>query len=176
MMTKALIINGGHTKFSRLTGIEQTIQATLNRAGVATETLYVHELPATDVLTANFASEVIQAATAKVTAADVVVLLTPIFKGSYSGILKTFLDLLPQKGFQQKTIIPAAIGGSIAHLLALEYALSPVASILGATTITAPIYIIDSQVEKLENGGYVLDAAATERIEHVVLQAIPLPV
>lgn len=175
-MTKAIIINGGHTKFSRLTGVEQTIVQTLQKAGAAVDTLYVHDLPATDVLTANFASAAIQEAVAKVGEADVVVLLTPVFKGAYSGILKTFLDLLPQKGLQNKTVIPAAIGGSIAHLLSLQYALVPVASILGATSIAQPIYIVDSQVEKLEGGGYQLDAEGIERIEQVVFTTIPVSV
>ncbi|MER2107870.1 MAG: NADPH-dependent FMN reductase [Solibacillus sp.] len=173
-MTKAIIINGGHTKFSRLTGMEQAIEQALAKAGATVETLAVHELPATDVLTANFKSVAIQQAVVKVGEADIVVLLTPIFKGAYSGILKAFLDLLPQKGLQNKTVIPAAIGGSIAHLLALQYALVPVASILGATSITQPIYIVDTQVEKLEAGGYQLDAEATERIEQVVFQAVPV--
>lgn len=173
-MTKAIIINGGHTKFSRLTGVEQTIEQALAKAGADVQTLYVHELPATDVLTANFASPAIQQAVATVGEAEIVILLTPIFKGAYSGILKTFLDLLPQKGLEAKTVIPAAIGGSIAHLLALQYALVPVASILGATAISQPIYIVDTQVEKLETGGYQLDAEGTERIERVIFQAVPV--
>ena len=165
-MTKAILVNGSNTKFSRLTGVQQQVEAALQAQGIDTEVLYVHEIPAEDLILANFGSEAVKAATAKVAEADVVVLLTPIYKASYTGILKTFLDLIPQKGFENKLIFPVAIGGSIGHLLAIDYALKPVASALGASHITHTVYVVDTQVEKLEDGGYKVDTEAIGRIEH----------
>ena len=165
-MTKAILINGGNSIASRLTGIQQYIENLLDTQGITHETIQVHQLPAQDLITANFASEAIAKEIVKVGEADIVFFLTPIYKGSFTGILKTFIDLLPQKGLENKTVIPVAIGGSIAHLLALEYSLKPVLSILGATTVSSPIYIVDSQVTKTENG-FTLDQAAVDRIEKV---------
>ncbi|MBD8033991.1 NADPH-dependent FMN reductase [Solibacillus merdavium] len=165
-MTKAILINGGNSISSRLTGIQQYIETLLDAQGITHETIQVHQLPAQDLITANFASEAISKEIVKVGEADIVFFLTPIYKGSFTGILKTFIDLLPQKGLENKTVIPVAIGGSIAHLLALEYSLKPILSILGATTISSPIYIVDSQVTKTENG-FTLDQAAVDRIEKV---------
>lgn len=59
-------------------------------------------------------------------AADVVIVATPIYKAAYSGLLKVFLDLLPPDALRGKTVLPLAMGGSLAHLLALDYALKPV--------------------------------------------------
>ena len=171
-MTRAIIINGGNSVNSRLTGIEQKIQALLKKDGIEYDVISVHQLPAQDLITANFASEEIKKSIVKVGEADIVFFLTPIYKGSFTGILKTFIDLLPQKGLENKIAVPVAIGGSIAHLLALEYSLKPVLSILGATHITNPIYIVDSQVERLDNG-YALDEDATDRIEKV-LKTLPI--
>lgn len=165
-MTKAIIINGGNTVASRLTGVQQSIEKLLTENGIRFEEILVHQLNAQDLITANYASEEIAREIVKVGEADIVFFLTPIYKGSYTGILKTFIDLLPQKGLENKIIIPVAIGGSIAHLLALEYSLKPVLSILGATTIASPIFIVDSQVTRSETG-YVLDEDAQERIEKV---------
>ena len=165
-MTKAVLINGGNSISSRLTGVQQHIETFLENQGISNEVIQVHQLPAVDLITANFSSETIAKEIVKVGEADIVIFLTPIYKGSYTGILKTFIDLLPQKGLENKVVIPVAIGGSIAHLLALEYSLKPVLSILGATTITSPIYIVDSQVARTEEG-YTLDEAAVERIEKV---------
>ncbi|MER1957289.1 MAG: NADPH-dependent FMN reductase [Solibacillus sp.] len=165
-MTKAILINGGNSIASRLTGVENVIAANLQAKGVEVDVIQVHQLPADDLITANYASEAIAKEIIKVGEADIVVFLTPIYKGSYTGILKTFIDLLPQKGLEGKQVIPVAIGGSIAHLLALEYSLKPVLSILGATTIESPIYIVDSQVARTDDG-FTLDEAATERIEKV---------
>ena len=165
-MTKAILINGGNSVTSRLTGVQQHIEALLEKQGISNEVIHVHQLPAEDLITANYSSEAIAKEIVKVGEADIVIFLTPIYKGSYTGILKTFIDLLPQKGLENKVVIPVALGGSIAHLLALEYSLKPVLSILGATTITSPIYIVDSQVTRTEDG-YTLDEAAVERIEKV---------
>lgn len=165
-MTKAILINGGNSVASRLTGVQQSIESLLEQQGISHETIQVHQLPAEDLITANYASEAIAEEIVKVGEADIVFFLTPIYKGSYTGILKTFIDLLPQKGLENKIVVPVAIGGSIAHLLALEYSLKPVLSILGATTISSPIYIVDSQVTKTDNG-FILEEAAKERIEKV---------
>ena len=165
-MAKAVLVNGGNSVTSRLTGVQQSIESLLEQQGISHETIQVHQLPAEDLITANYASETIAEEIVKVGEADIVFFLTPIYKGSYTGILKTFIDLLPQKGLENKIVVPVAIGGSIAHLLALEYSLKPVLSILGATTISSPIYIVDSQVTKTDNG-FSLDEAAQERIEKV---------
>ncbi|MGA5194026.1 NAD(P)H-dependent oxidoreductase [Streptomyces exfoliatus] len=55
-----------------------------------------------------------------------------IYKAAYSGLLKTFLDLLPQHAFAGKPVLPLATGGSPAHVLAPEYALRPILTAFGA--------------------------------------------
>lgn len=167
-MTKAILINGSNTVYSRLTGVQQQAEQALQAHGIDTEILYVHQLPAEDLILANFGSEAIKTATAKVEAADIVVILTPIYKAAYTGILKTFLDLIPQKGLEGKLVWPIAIGGSIGHLLAIDYALKPVVTVLGATHIAHTVFVVDKQVTKLADGHYEVDAAARERIAHQV--------
>lgn len=163
-MTKALLINGSNTEFSRLTGVQHEVERQLQERGIETETLFVHQLPSNDLILANFGSEAVKHAVSKVEQVDVIVLLTPIFKASFTGILKTFLDLIPQKGFVNKTIVSVAIGGSISHLLAIDYALKPVVTALGATHITQTIFVVDRDVEKLENGKYALNEDIIARI------------
>ncbi|HWK23533.1 MAG TPA: NADPH-dependent FMN reductase [Ureibacillus sp.] len=163
-MVKAVIINGNNKKVSRLTGIHYYIQDFLEKEGISTSSIFVHELPAEDLITANFASEEIAKANKKVADAEIVFILTPIFKASYTGILKTFLDLIPQKGLENKKVVPIAIGGSIGHLLAIEYALKPVISVLGATEIFNTVFVLDQQVERLENGEYKIQGVVLERL------------
>lgn len=83
------------------------------------------------LLHAQFEHPLIRQALAEVAQAHVVLIATPIYKAAYSGVLKAFLDLLPQDALRGKTVLPLATGGSIAHLLALDYALKPVLSALG---------------------------------------------
>lgn len=170
---KAVIINGGYSVSSRLTGIEQEVETLLVKNSVPFEKIIVHKLPAEALLTANFAHPEIVANITKVNEADIVILLTPVFKGAYSGILKTFVDLLPQKGFVNKIVLPIAIGGSIAHLLSIEYALNPVASILGATHITNPVYVVEKHVTRVDDS-FVVDQDVTERLDTVLQQVVTL--
>lgn len=164
-MTKAVIINGSNSKSSRVTAIHEKVENHLMAQGVEVHSNYVHELPAVDLITANFASESIQLENKWVEEAQIIVILTPIYKASFSGILKTYLDVLPQKALHEKIILPIAVGGSIGHLLALEYALKPVLAVLGATTIAHSVYIVDKQIIRLDEGGFAIEEEAINRLE-----------
>jgi FMN reductase len=163
-MKKAVIINGGNTRNSRLTAIQQRVEGFFENAVIAFETIYVHELPPEDLIAANFNSENIKRVNQQVENAEIVVILTPIYKASYTGILKTYLDLLPQKALEGKIIVPLAVGGSAYHLLAIEYALKPVLSVLGATEILNTVYIIDKQIERSETDGFKIVEEAEKRL------------
>jgi len=93
-----------------------------------------------------------------------VIVATPIYKAAYSGLLKAFLDLLPADALRGKTVLPLATGGSAAHLLALEYALKPVLSALGARDILDPVYATDAQLQAREAPGHVPSHDVRERI------------
>jgi FMN reductase len=95
------------------------------------------------------------------------------YKASYTGILKTYLDLHPQKALVGKRIVPIAIGGSLGHLLAIEYALKPVLSVLGATEILNTVYFLDRQIERLEADGYRIDEEAAQRLTVELLKLAP---
>lgn len=163
-MNKAVIINGGNTRNSRLTAIQQRVEGFFMNEAIAFQSIYVHELPAEDLITANFNSEAIKRVNQQVENAQIVVILTPIYKASYTGILKTYLDLLPQKALEGKIVVPLAVGGSAFHLLAIEYALKPVLSVLGATEILNTVYIIDKQIDRLATDGFQIDAEAEQRL------------
>ncbi len=71
---------------------------------------------------------------------------TPVYKASFAGALKTLLDLLPERALEKKVVLPLATGGSVAHLLAVDYALKPVLNALKAQEILHGVYADDSQV------------------------------
>ncbi|OKL35249.1 NADPH-dependent FMN reductase [Domibacillus mangrovi] len=167
-MTKAVIIYGGNSKKSRLKGILDKVDHFFQEEGLLSDTIYVHDLPAADLIQANYQSEAILEANAKVESAQVVVVLTPVYKAAYTGILKTYLDLLPQKGLEGKTVLPLVLGGSFGHLLVIDYALKPVLSALGATDILSGAYVLDTQIEYTENNQYLISAEADERLDRVL--------
>ena len=129
-------------------------QAALQDVATRLRTITVRELPAEALLHAQFDHPLIRQALHQVHEAQVVLVSTPIYKAAYSGLLEAFLDLLPQEGLREKTVIPLAAGGSIAHLLALDYALKPVLSALGARDILDPVFATDLQIPKHDTEGY----------------------
>jgi FMN reductase len=120
--------------------------------------LNVRDLPAQALVHADFSDSKIVAAQQAVAAARAIVIATPVYKAAYSGLLKTFLDLLPQTGLTGKWVLPLATGGSPAHMLAMDYALRPVLTSLSAQHVFPGIYATDQQVQwSVEQGLQLAD-------------------
>jgi FMN reductase len=163
-MSKVTIISGSPSEHTRLNGVLHGVINHLNGVGITPEIINVRNLPSEDLIQAKFDSEEIIKQNKKVEHSDLVVILTPVYKGSFSGVLKTYLDLLPQNGLEGKTILPIAIGGTFGHLLMIDYALKPVLTALGATHILKGVFILDNQIKKLGDNRYELDSEAGNRL------------
>ncbi|MBC7956794.1 MAG: NADPH-dependent FMN reductase [Cytophagales bacterium] len=168
---KIVGILGSPAASSRSNSLLQLAQARLQPVASSLHTIAVRDLPAEALLHAQFDHPVIQQALQHVREAQVVLVATPIYKAAYSGLLKAFLDLLPQDGLRDKTVLPLATGGSIAHLLALDYALKPVLSVLGARLILDPVFATDAQIPRHETLGYAPSPEVRERLDRS-LQAL----
>ncbi|MFZ4874604.1 NADPH-dependent FMN reductase [Janthinobacterium sp. Mn2066] len=127
--------------------------------------LDVRELPAQALLLADYSDPAIAQAVQAVAAADAIVIATPIYKAAYTGLLKTFLDLLPQDGLAGKLVLPLATGGGHAHTLALDYALRPVLQALGAKQVYTSIYANAQQLGWHEERGLNLDEPIAKRVQ-----------
>lgn len=99
--------------------------------------------------------------------ADGVIIATPIYKASYSGLLKMYLDQLPQFAFAGKAVMPLATGGSLAHVLALDYALRPVVQSMGARHIVQSHFVVESDIIVGDAGMSIRDEALGPLLEAV---------
>ncbi|MDF2650744.1 MAG: ssuE [Paenibacillus sp.] len=171
-MPKVVIISGSPTPTSRLHGVIDHVKVQLEGANIQTDWIKVRDIPAEDLLYAKFDSEAIVEANELVAQADAVIVATPIYKAAYTGVLKAFLDLLPQKGLAFKIVLPLAVGGTISHLLAIDYALKPVLSALGAQNILQGVFVLDKQVTWGENGQAILDDEITVRLHQSIAEFI----
>lgn len=145
-MSTVLVISGSPSRTSKTEKIGEHIAQRLAAAGRTTEHLRVRTLPAEALLSADVSDPAISAAVEQVAAADGIVLATPTYKAAYSGLLKSFLDLLPQFGFAGKAVLPLATGGSVAHVLAIDYALRPVVHALGARHAVQSFFLLDKHL------------------------------
>lgn len=162
---KIVGILGSPSAVSRSGTLLALAQSRLQGVVTHAHSIAVRELPAQALLHAEFDHPLIREALAQVAQAQVVLIATPIYKAAYSGVLKSFLDLLPQDALRGKTVVPMATGGSIAHLLALDYALKPVLSALGARDILDPVFATDAQIVKPETLGYQPHPEVVDRVE-----------
>ncbi|MFZ6673108.1 NADPH-dependent FMN reductase [Undibacterium sp. Xuan67W] len=165
-----LLLSGSPSLPSRSARLLHYVGERLTALGFQTSTIQVRDLPAQALLHADFANPELLAAKQQLAEAQAVVIATPIYKAAYRGLLKTFLDILPQDGLAGKLVLPLATGGSQSHMLALDYALRPVLASLAAAHILPSVYAIDKQVEWSEQHGTKIDPAILERLHEGVRQ------
>lgn len=163
-----LLIAGSPSAHSRTAALLQAAGQRLTFRGAQVETLHVRDLPPQALLLADFGNPSVIRATAQVAEADIVVVATPVYKAAYSGVLKVFLDLLPQTALKDKVVLPLATGGSPHHMLALDYALRPVLQSLGAKHILPGIYATDAQVTLQPEGGVQISPDISDRLDEAV--------
>jgi FMN reductase len=75
--------------------------------------------------------------------ADLLVVASPVFKASFTGLLKLFLDHFDAGALAGKPTVPLMLGGSAAHTLAAEVHLKPVLSEIGASCPTPALFLLD---------------------------------
>ena len=161
-MANITCIVGSPSFPSRTAFVASWVGSHLARGGHHVETISVRDLPAEDLLRARIDSPEIASAAAAVEKADGVIVATPIYKASFSGMVKTFLDLLPQFALRGKSVLPIATGGGSAHILALDYGLRPVLMSLDPAHVAPSFVVVEGGVPARQGGGYDLteDTAA----------------
>jgi len=94
----------------------------------------------TDHLLTGFATGDLADALAKVAAADAVIAVTPVFSASYSGLFKTYFDVLETGALDGTPVLIAATAGTARHSLVLEHALRPLFSYLHAVVVPTGVF------------------------------------
>jgi FMN reductase len=114
----------------------------LNGAEVLVETIELRDLAhaLTDNLLTGFPSGALADAVARVRDADALIAVTPIFSASYSGLFKTFFDVLEEGTLDGKPVLVAATAGTTRHSLALEFALRPLFAYLRADVVPTAVF------------------------------------
>ncbi|QMW67553.1 FMN reductase [Mumia sp. ZJ1417] len=124
--------------------LAQAVRDDLLTSGVEAE-VTVHELrehahDITNAMLTGFAPAGLQAVLDDVVAADGLVVVTPIFTASYSGLFKSFFDVLEKDSLAGKPVLIAATAGTARHSLALEHALRPMFAYLRAVVVPTAVF------------------------------------
>lgn len=100
-------------------------------------------------------------------AADLLVIGSPTYKGSYTGLFKHLIDLLDPAALAGKPIILTATGGSDRHALVIEHQLRPLLGFFAAHTAPTGIYATDRDFQD----GRITSAQVRQRIDQSIIEA-----
>lgn len=151
-MSSIIALAGSPSVTSRTVALLTYVAAVLGADGHDVRVVPVRALPAEALLGADAADPAVAEVVEAVAAADALVVGSPVYKAAYSGVLKTFLDLLPVSALAGKAVLPVLTGGAPVHQLALDYALRPVLTALGARHVVTGLFLLDKQIQRTPDG------------------------
>lgn len=151
-MTRIVVVSAGLSNPSstrmladRLLGA--TVEA-LGERGVEAEGRVIelrdHAHAITDHLLTGFAPKALAEDLAQVAAADGLIVVTPIFTTSYSGLFKSFVDVLERESVEGKPVLIGATAGTARHSLAIDYAIRPLFTYLHARPVSTGVFAASS--------------------------------
>ncbi len=142
--TRITVLSGGLGSPSQTGLLADAVAAALHaqQPAVEVEIVQLKEYGA-DMLAAlgAFAPEQLRRVFHRVAASDAVVVLTPILNAAPAGLVKLFLDVLPEGTLRAMPVLMGATGGTSRHSLALDYALRPVLTYLHADVLTTDVFV-----------------------------------
>jgi FMN reductase len=124
--------------------------------------------PLADHLLTGFPSGALAEAIETVRRADALIAVTPVFSASYSGLFKTFFDVLEPDLLAGKPVLLAATAGTARHSLVLEHALRPLFAHLKATVVPTAVFAAS------EDFGSTVDGRLAARVERAAAELAAL--
>jgi FMN reductase len=133
---------------------------------------YAHDI--TNNMLTGFAPPALESMINAVVSADAVIAVTPIFSTSYSGLFKSFVDVIDPDALRGTPVLIGANAGTARHSLAIDYAIRPLFTYLHAEPVSTGVFAASSdwgssadQVaplsERIERGGRELAEAVARR-------------
>lgn len=160
MTTLSIVaISGSPSASSKTALLVDNVLHRLTEPGVSTQHFRVRDLCPKALLSCDLSNSTLTQVAGDLGSAHGLIIATPIFKGTMSGMLKAFLDVLPQFALAGKAVLPLATGGSLAHVLALDYGLRPVLQSMGARHVVQSHFILDAHL-RVESDGVSIEREA----------------
>jgi FMN reductase len=123
----------------------------------------------------DFASTSVPPLLAQVAASDLLVVASPTYKATYTGLLKAFLDRYANDALAGCVAVPVMTGAAALHALAPEVSLRPLLVELGASTPTRGLYVTEPEFDHLDRVIDAWAAAARPLVDRALAQLSPTP-
>jgi FMN reductase len=142
----AVGISGSPSATSKSRVLVEYALARLAARGATTQLVDLATLPAEPLL-GRGTSPAVTAALDAATGARIIVAGTPVYRATYSGLLKVFFDLLPQDSLIGKVGVPIVTGHGAAHSLSVDHGMRPLFASLGAMVVAGGVYATSGQFQ-----------------------------
>ena len=129
--------------------VAESLQGLARDAGRTVE-MHVVELAELAGQLFAYPSEPADAAVALVRSSDLLVVASPTYKATYTGLLKAFFDRFGSNALAGVVAVPVMLGGAPIHMLAVDTHLHPLLLELGASCPTRGLFILESELEQLD--------------------------
>ena len=144
-MTRLVVLSAGLSDPSSTRLLADRLTSTVVgrlEAPVDVEVVELRRLahPLADRLVTGFAGAELAAALEAVRGADALIAVTPVYAASYSGLFKTFVDVLERDALDGTPVLVAATGGTARHSMVLDHALRPLFTHLRATVLPSGVF------------------------------------
>ena len=154
-------IVGNPRPASRTTQVAEAVATCIARGLGAATVLTPVELGLYGPAVFDPSSEAVENDLAAIAAVDVLVVASPTYKATYTGLLKAFFDRYGTNGLAGVVAVPVMVGGVPQHALATEVHLRPLLVELGAVVPSRGLYVLDSELDDLvEIAGHWWDSSA----------------
>jgi FMN reductase len=152
--------------------VAEVVRAIEDRAAVDTTSIEVGELAAElGLLTTPAAIPPrVAAALAAIGGADVLVVGSPVYKGSYTGLFKHLIDFVSPDALAGVPVVLTATGGTDRHASVIEHHLRPLFSFFNAQTVPTGIFALDTDFDDYR----LIRAAVAERAQRAADEAVAL--
>lgn len=122
------------------------------------------------VLQRNHLPSEVEAVLRDIETADLLLVASPIYRGSYTGLFKHLFDFVHHESLIDVPVLLAATGGSDRHALAIDHQLRPLFSFFQAHTLPIGVYATDKEFDNYR----VTSEALRARIALAVERAVPV--
>ena len=149
VLERTTIVVGNPKPRSRTSATAATVAAFVADQLKASPEITTIELPDLGTGLLGWGDEAVGQAVAAAKEADLLVVASPTYKATFTGLLKLFLDQIGADELAGVATVPVMVGASAAHALAVEVHLRPVLVELGAAVPTRGLYLQESELEDL---------------------------
>lgn len=169
-MHQIVILSGSPSSTSRSEIALRQINDTLIYRGFSVQFFSVRDVLPETLFYARFDDPQIVAISHALRQAEGVIVGSPVYKASYTGVLKALIDLLPEDVLKDTPVLPIMVGGSGHHLLAIEFALKPLLASLKGEPLQG-VYLLDRHIDKTAEPP-IRDTEVTYRLHKQIEQLI----